>query len=102
MTEAGAFNGTAADLPVMWDGITSRTLPGPPYPDDLIPKKKFDHFEVGANVLYLDGHVEYREFGNDFPFPDQISRVELYTMIQWQNQGPGAASPADKAKDSDT
>jgi len=90
MNDAGAFDGGAADVPVMWDGLASRTLPGPPYGDDLPVNLWFDHFETGSNVLFLDGHVEYREYGKDFPHGEQVARLELYSMVRWQAQGPGA------------
>ncbi len=90
MNEAGAFDGGAADLPVMWDGLASRTLPGPPYGDELPVKLWMNHFGTGSNVLFLDGHVEYREYKKDFPHGEQVARLELYSMVHWQAQGPGA------------
>ncbi len=95
MHDAGAFEGGSAELPVMWDGLASRTIPGPPYGDDLPIKLWFNHFETGSNVLFLDGHVEYREYGNDFPHGEDIARLELYSMVHWQAQGPGAQKRED-------
>lgn len=89
MNEAGAFDGGPAVLPVMWDGLTSRTLPGPPHDEELPVKIALTHSGIGTNVLFLDGHVEYRVYGQDFAHGESVARLELYSMVYWQAQGPG-------------
>jgi len=99
MADAGAFEGDSSDLPVMWDGLSSRTIPGPPYDDELFLTTWSNHFEIGANVLFLDGHVEYREYGRDFPHGEEIARLELYGMVHWQARGPGGLEAEEEDKE---
>jgi len=46
-----------SELPVMWDMITD--VPGSP--------AAYNHVPGGSNVLYLDGHVTFNRFGEEFP-----------------------------------
>lgn len=52
---AGAM--AQSELPVMWDMITD--VPG--------SAAAYNHVPGGSNVLYLDGHVTFNRFGEEFP-----------------------------------
>ena len=43
-----------AGLPVMWDNVKN------PVAKDETPE--FNHVPGGANVLYMDGHVEFQRY----------------------------------------
>ncbi len=53
----------ASMIPVMWDHISTLT-------------KDFNHLPGGANVLYMDGHVEYLRYPSDrFPVTEASARI---------------------------
>jgi prepilin-type processing-associated H-X9-DG protein len=49
-------------VPVMWDHVTTAT-------------KDFNHVPGGANVLYLDGHVEFVKYPGEPPLTAAMARV---------------------------
>jgi prepilin-type processing-associated H-X9-DG protein len=49
-------------IPLVWDR---------PFSDAT----KFNHRPSGGNVLYMDGHVEFWEFGDDFPMTETMARL---------------------------
>lgn len=59
----------ASHLPLMWDFIASRATGLGATPSFLGQGiLKFNHLPGGANVLYVDGHVEFQRFTRDgFP-----------------------------------
>lgn len=53
----------ASTVPVMWDHVTTATV-------------DFNHVPGGANVLYLDGHVEFLKYpGDKFPMTVDSART---------------------------
>ncbi len=54
---AGSAQGQST-IPVMWDQAMSSSGDTP----DVLEKWKFNHVPGGSNILYMDGHVEYRKF----------------------------------------
>jgi prepilin-type processing-associated H-X9-DG protein len=44
-------------LPVMWDVVSSSTT----------EKAQFNHIPGGANTLYMDGHVQFNKYPDEFP-----------------------------------
>lgn len=60
--EAVAGLRETSEIPIMWDR---------PYTDT----SKFSHVPAGGNVLYLDGHVEFVEFGEKFPMTETMARL---------------------------
>lgn len=59
----GASAEAQTTIPVMWDHVT--TLP-----------KDFNHIPGGANVLYLDGHVDFLKYpGDRFPLTSSSART---------------------------
>ena len=60
VTDASALDAWAlarASLPVMWDFSHG----------DVHKRPEFNHVPGGANVLYMDGHVDFHKFPSEFP-----------------------------------
>jgi prepilin-type processing-associated H-X9-DG protein len=53
-----------SEIVVMFDAFGS---PGPKIPGAGAGVMVFNHMPGGSNVLYMDGHVEFVEFGQKFP-----------------------------------
>ena len=51
-----------SEIPIMWER---------PYTDI----KRFNHEPPGGHVLYLDGHVEFIEYGEKFPMTETMARL---------------------------
>jgi len=49
----------ASEIMVMFDGFSAKA-------------KDFNHVPAGGNVLYMDGHVEFIKYPDNFPFSDAI------------------------------
>jgi len=49
----------ATDIMVMFDGFSAKA-------------QDFNHVPAGGNVLYMDGHVEFIKYPDNFPFSDAI------------------------------
>ena len=49
-----------SDVPVMWDVVSSST-------GNQTGVSHFNHVPGGANVLYMDGHVEFQRYPAEFP-----------------------------------
>ncbi|MFC1735068.1 prepilin-type N-terminal cleavage/methylation domain-containing protein [Candidatus Hydrogenedentota bacterium] len=65
---------SSGTIPVMWDCIaTSNQLRTTGNPGSGI--FKFNHFPVGGNVLYLDGHVEFHSYPGEFPITEFVADV---------------------------
>ncbi|MEX2016243.1 MAG: DUF1559 domain-containing protein [Candidatus Hydrogenedentales bacterium] len=62
INDPGATQQAQSRLAIMWDQVSKESL------------SEFNHVPGGANVLYLDGHVEFLrydgEFGGEFPVND--------------------------------
>lgn len=57
----------ASEIPVMWDAWTDERIPEESPRSYTLGIQVFNHFPGGANVLFLDGHVKYIRYGEDFP-----------------------------------
>lgn len=57
--------GGSASLPLVWDKPTTK-------PEGLNHK---DGRKEGGNVLFLDGHVEYRQYPHQFPISETMARL---------------------------
>jgi prepilin-type N-terminal cleavage/methylation domain-containing protein/prepilin-type processing-associated H-X9-DG protein len=57
INNAGASAVAQSSLPVMWDVVSATTT----------DKAQFNHIPGGANVLYMDGHVQFNKYPNEFP-----------------------------------
>ena len=60
INNAGASARAQSNLPIMWDTITTDVAGG-------AEGVEFNHVPGGANVLFLDGHVEFVKYPGDFP-----------------------------------
>ena len=52
-------------LPIMWDVISTSTN----------ASAQFNHLPGGCNVLYLDGHVKFNKYPNEFPATKSFATV---------------------------
>jgi len=52
-------------MPIMWDVITTATS----------ETSQFNHIPGGSNVLYMDGHVVYRKYPNEFPASETFATL---------------------------
>ncbi len=59
-TDPEALARTRATIPILFETFSSIG---------------FDHDPDGANVLYLDGHVDYVRFGSQFPVTEPVQEV---------------------------
>ena len=62
-----------SDLPVMWDTILTGNGSG-----GAIDVNQFNHVPGGANVLFMDGHVEFGKY----PQPDGDKKFMLTKFVQ--------------------
>jgi prepilin-type processing-associated H-X9-DG protein len=51
-----------SSIPLMFDLVST-------VPDD------FNHVPGGSNVLYMDGHVEFKKFATEFPLTRVFARL---------------------------
>jgi len=49
-------------IPFMWDILSAQP-------------SEFNHVPGGANVLYLDGHVEFKKYPGEFPLTDPMAKM---------------------------
>ncbi|MBL7647367.1 MAG: hypothetical protein JNK74_14365 [Candidatus Hydrogenedentes bacterium] len=66
-----------SDIPVMWDTILTNGTGG------AIDAAQFNHVPGGANVLFMDGHVEFGKY----PQPDFSKMFMLTRLVQTANTG---------------
>lgn len=65
-------------IPVMWDRISAQVVPAEMGNDG------FNHLPGGANVLFMDGHVQWSGFPGEHP----VTRTYAYTiMTLWDYMG---------------
>lgn len=62
INNAASGAGAASTVPVLWDAIGSSE-----FGDNTAGHLTFNHIPGGANVLYLDGHVEFIRYPGKFP-----------------------------------
>ena len=63
INNAGSAATAQSGLAVMWDNIAS----------DMSSGTQFNHVPGGANVLYMDGHVEFKRYPSEFPASKQYA-----------------------------
>ncbi len=54
-----------SELPVMWDVVAANTT----------ESAQFNHIPGGANTLYMDGHVQFNRYPNEFPASKSFAAV---------------------------
>ncbi|MBI2434762.1 MAG: DUF1559 domain-containing protein [Candidatus Hydrogenedentes bacterium] len=57
INNAAAAAKAQSELPVMWDAVTTTTS----------DSAQFNHVPGGANTLYMDGHVQFNRYPDEFP-----------------------------------
>jgi prepilin-type N-terminal cleavage/methylation domain-containing protein/prepilin-type processing-associated H-X9-DG protein len=62
---------TGGSIPVLWDAIGSSA-----FTDNEAGVMAFNHSPGGANVLHLDGHVQFRRYPSAFPMSDDAQMVK--------------------------
>ena len=67
----GATALAQSELAVMWDFVSVKI-------------EKFSHIPGGSNILYLDGHVEFKKYpdSNDFPMHEAYAQ---YSRQYWED-----------------
>jgi prepilin-type N-terminal cleavage/methylation domain-containing protein/prepilin-type processing-associated H-X9-DG protein len=55
-------------IPLMWD-VVSAAVSG---------RAQFNHVPGGANTLYMDGHVQFNRFPNEFPATESFANVASF------------------------
>ena len=68
INNAGHTGLSQSILPIMWDTITTNPTDGVGY----------NHVPGGCNTLYLDGHVEFVKYGNQFPATASHAQVNSF------------------------
>jgi prepilin-type processing-associated H-X9-DG protein len=61
----------SSDVPVLWDHFGSSE-----FTDNRAGTVTFNHLPGGANVLFLDGHVEFLRYPSRFPVLDEAQLVK--------------------------
>ena len=71
INNAGASATSQSSLPVMWDVVSATN----------VGKAQFNHVPGGANVLYMDGHVQFNKYPNEFPASKSFAALgSLFNM----------------------
>ena len=65
-----------SQIPVMWDAWTDERYPDEAPNTVALGIQVFNHFPGGANVLFMDGHVEYIRYGVKFPVKNSPGNPE--------------------------
>ena len=52
-------------MPVMWDIVSATTS----------ASAQFNHIPGGANTLYMDGHVQFNRYPDEFPASPSFAAV---------------------------
>ena len=63
-------------IPVMWDRVSRE-----------ISRDGFNHLPGGANVLFMDGHVEWQKYPGKHPVTTTYTHA-MYLITQLMNYGP--------------
>lgn len=71
----GASEAAASAVPILWDHITTKV-------------DSFSHVPGGANILYLDGHVEFSRYPGA-RFPMTIDSARSFGRYNWLFDGLG-------------
>ena len=79
----------ASTLPVMWDVVSGSVKDADLV--DIPSAMQFNHVPGGGNVLYMDAHVEFVKYGQEFPY-DLASAENNYYGVgnSWQAAHQGA------------
>ncbi len=79
----GGSTQAQSTMVVMWDASSARTLDDWNQEGNLVANsvQKFNHVPGGANVLYMDGHVEFMRYpSNTFPL-DPRNDNQMYGIL---------------------
>lgn len=71
INNAAASARSQSNVPTMWDTFGSSE-----FGDNVSGNVVFNHIPGGCNVMYLDGHVEFIEYGSGFPVADDLQYVK--------------------------
>jgi prepilin-type N-terminal cleavage/methylation domain-containing protein/prepilin-type processing-associated H-X9-DG protein len=74
INNAGATDTAASRVAVMWD-----TLGNGGYTDSKNGMAVFNHTPGGSNVLYMDGHVRFAKYPNQFPIQNDEQLLKEYS-----------------------
>ncbi len=64
-----------SELPLMWDSITATPTTG-----SSNAFQTFNHVPGGSNVLYMDGHVKFLRYPDEFPVSTTWAFIAKYMM----------------------
>jgi prepilin-type N-terminal cleavage/methylation domain-containing protein/prepilin-type processing-associated H-X9-DG protein len=67
-----------SEIPVMWDSWAGRNQF---FGMSIV--EQFNHVPGGANVLYMDGHVEFIKYGSEFPVANSVAGTHGDKLDQW-------------------
>ena len=69
INNSASSNQSGSEIPIMWDTYGSSV-----FGDSGSAIAVFNHVPGGGNVLYLDGHVEFVKYPNEYPYSqnDQV------------------------------
>jgi prepilin-type processing-associated H-X9-DG protein len=63
---------------VFWDVFAANTAPGGPAGQGVM---KFNHVPGGANVLFMDGHVEFIKYPGEFPLAPSLAVLQTTGLV---------------------
>ena len=75
INDPSATSRGASQVPILWDHISTKV-------------DSFAHVPGGGNVLYLDGHVEFRKYPGDV-FPLTVDSGRSFGRYNWLFDGIG-------------
>jgi prepilin-type processing-associated H-X9-DG protein len=76
-----------SQVPVMWDIIGSGALVPAPSPwFKEVGAESFNHTPGGANILYMDGHVEFSKYPSDTDIPTSVLAAAIgFNYSSWDD-----------------
>ena len=72
INNAAASAQAQSDLPIYWDSVNSDPGGG----------STFNHIPGGANVLFLDGHVQFLRYAPNGPFPVNAPWADSFSIVE--------------------
>lgn len=80
------------DINNPWRGYTSDTSVAMMFDHISTNPYDFNHLPGGANILYMDGHVEYTKYSQSYPYP--VSRAWATAVTMLHSEMLGGNTPA--------